>query len=319
MNIIRKTIASIDSWQRRRSFTAFPYAVIKKYGEDQASYQAALLTYYGFLSLFPLLLVLTTLVSIFGGQNEALGRTVVDAMTDYFPVFGEQLSSNIQGIDKGGGPLVIGILLTLYGARGVADVFRTGVNHIWQTPRLDRDGFPVGLGKSFAIIAIGGIGFLLANITSGFAAAAGQGLIFRGAALLLNVFILYWLFKIILNLSLAKKVLAKNVRSAALTAAVGLVFLQVVGTIVVTNQLNNLDAVYSYFAVALGLLFWLYLQSQVIYYAVEIASVRTLKLYPRGMQDSNLTEADERALERQAVREKRLDDEKITAKVRRKA
>src|SRR5687767_4395966 len=135
MNKLQQIIASVDTWQRKRSFTAFPYAVIKKYGEDEAGYQAALLTYYGFLSLFPLLLVITTLVSLFGDQSEVLRTTVVSAITDYFPVFGDQLSSKIQGIDKSGAPLIIGIILTLYGARGVADVFRTGVNHIWQTPR----------------------------------------------------------------------------------------------------------------------------------------------------------------------------------------
>jgi YihY family inner membrane protein len=314
MNILQKTISPIDSWQRRHYYAAFPYAVVKKYGEDEAGYQAALLTYYGFLSLFPLLLVLTTLVTILGGENDALRRTVLSAMTDYFPVFGDQLSNKIQAIDKSGGPLVVGIILTLYGARGVADVFRTGVNHIWQTPRTKRDGFPIGLGKSFAIIFIGGFGFLLANITSAFAAEAGEGLVFRGLAILLNIFILFWLFRILLNLSLAKSVPARSMRSGAITAAIGLVFLQIVGTKILTTQLESLDAVYSYFAVALGLLFWLYLQSQVIYYAVEVSSVRSLKLYPRGMQDFDLTSADKRALGHQAEREQRVEDEKITTK-----
>ena len=300
MNILQKIITSIDRWQRQRPQTSFPYAVIKKYGEDEAGYQAALLTYYGFLSLFPLLLILTTLATIFGGQNEAFRETVVGGLTNYFPIFGEQLSGQIQGINKSGAPLVIGILFTLYGARGVADAFRLGVNNIWQIPRTQRDGFPLAMGKSLAIIIVGGGGFLVASISSGFAAAAGAGLPFRISALFINVFVLFWLFRFLINISLPKRTGATHTRAGALSAAVGLVFLQSIGGIILAQQLKSLDAVYSYFALALGLLFWLYLQAQVVYYAVEIASVRTLKLYPRGMSDADLTPADRRAYDRQA-------------------
>ena len=98
MNILDKTVAKIDNWQRNRRFPAFVYSVIKKYGEDQAGYQAALLTYYGFLSLFPLLLVLTTLVGIFGGEQSDVKRIVFDGLNTYFPMFGNQLSGHVQGI-----------------------------------------------------------------------------------------------------------------------------------------------------------------------------------------------------------------------------
>ncbi len=318
MNILQKTIAKIDRWQRRHKFTAFPYAVIKKYGEDEAGHQAALLTYYGFLSLFPLLLVITTLLTIFGGQNEELRNAVANATADYFPTFSQQLTNSVEGIDKNGIQLVIGILFTLYGARGVADAFRKGVNHIWQTPRAERDGFPLSLGKSLAIIIVGGLGFLTASVSSGIASAVGRGFPFVLLAIAVNIFILFWLFKFLLNFSLPSKVPNRHMRAGAISAAVGLVILQLSGNFILGRQLGNLDAVSSYFALVLGLLFWIYLQAQVVFYSVEIASVRSLNLYPRGIRKEDLTEADKRAYSRQASREQQVEKETITTRFRKK-
>ena len=307
MKILEKIIGIIDSWQRRHPAVAFAYAVIKKYGEDEAGYQAALLTYYGFLSLFPLLLVLTTLVGIIGGHNEAFKNTIIGGLTSYFPMFSSQLSGHIQTIHKSGAPLIIGILFTLYGARGVADAFRSGVNHIWQVPRAKRIGFPLSIIKSLIIISVGGTGFLLASITSGYAASAGHGLLFRALSVAVNLLILFWLFRLLLNLALPANVPFRQTRSGAAAAAIGLVLLQTTGGFVLSRELKSLDAVYSYFALALGLLFWLYLQAQTTYYAVEIAAVRSLKLYPRGMQVCNFTEADKRVNRRLKSHERQIE------------
>ena len=313
MNRLQTILTAIDKWQRRHRAIAFPYAVIKKYGEDEAGYQAALLTYYGFLSLFPLLLVLTTLVSAFGGNHEALKQTVLHGLTSYFPSFGDQLSK-VQSIHKNGLALVVGILFSIYGARGVADAFRNGVNHIWETPKSQRPGFPKANLQSLAIVGIGGGGFLLASISSAVAAGAGHGILFRLLSVALNLFILFWVFRLLLNLALPDHLPSRNTRSGAAAAAIGLVVLQLLGGLILKNELKNLNAVYSIFALSLGLLFWLFLQAQMIYYAVEIASVRSFRLYPRGIQVSDMTAADKRVNRRQVLREKQLESEIVNPK-----
>ena len=313
MNQFQPIVTAVDNWQRRRRWVAFPYAVVKKYGEDEAGYQAALLTYYGFLSLFPLLLVLTTLVGIVGGDHETLKQTILQGLTNYFPSFGDQLSK-IQSIQKNGAALIVGILFSLYGARGVADAFRNGVNHIWETPKSQRPGFPKANLQSLAIIGVGGGGFLLASISSAVAAAAGHGPLFRIISIVLNLFILFWVFRLLINLALPNHLPSRNTRSGAAAAAIGLVTLQLLGNLILKNELRNLNAVYSIFALSLGLLFWLYLQAQTIYYAVEIASVRSMKLYPRGFQATDMTAADKRVFKRQVAREKQLETETISPK-----
>ena len=316
MNIIQASIYKIDQFQRRNHGLAFIYAVIKKYGDDEAGYQAALLTYYGFLSLFPLLLVLTTVVGVLASSHPHLQNTVINATTSYFPTIGSQLSAHVHGLHKTGLALLVGVLFTLYGARGVADAFRHGVNHIWRVPITDRDGFPKAQLKSITLVLVGGLGLILASISTTIAASVGHGADFRVLSLAVNLFVLFWLFAFLLNITLPNHLTLKNVRSGAATAAVGLMILQLLGRYLLARELKSLDALYSNFALALGLLFWIYLQAQVLYYAIEVTSVHTGAFWPRSLSGKDLTSADKRAYRGLATKEKAFDHEEVTAEFR---
>ncbi len=280
-------LARIDAWQQRHPWPAVVYAVIRKYGEDHAGQQAALLTYYAFLSLFPLLLVVTTLASVIISQRPGLQQDIIQSVTNYFPVLGDQLSAHINTLHKSGLPLVIGIAFTLYGTRGVADAFRRGVQNIWHVPKSQRETFPKTIPHSLSIIVIGGLGFITASILTGLAGSAGNGIPFRLLSLAVNLFVLFWLFTFLLAMCLPRRVPLKDIRSGALSAALGLVTLQAVGGYLVKTELRHLDALYSYFAVALGLLFWIYLQAQLLYYAITLSAVRAQRLWPRSMYENS--------------------------------
>lgn len=292
MNIIDKITGSIDSFQRKYHFTGFTYGVIKKYGEDKSGYQAALLTYYGFLALFPLLLVLTTLAGIIADGQPHLKTTIITGMTHYFPVLGSQLSDHISTLHKSGIALVVGIIFTLYGARGVADVFRRGVLHIWHEPEDKSEAFLKKIAKNLSIVIVGGLGLLAASILAGVASAAGHGILFRALSIAVNMIVLFLLFSFLINASLPRHVTLKETRPGALTAAVGLVVLQWLGTYLLTRELKSLDAIYSTFAISLGLLFWIYLQAQLLYYAVTVAAVSSKHLWPRSLTGKNPTNVD---------------------------
>lgn len=284
VTMLQKAIRTIDNFQERHLVLAFPFAVIKRYGDDQAGSQSALLTYYSFLALFPLLMVLTTVTSLLIGSHPGLEKTVLESVTDYFPLLGSQLADHVHSLHKSGLALIVGILFTLYGARGAADAFRQGMQHVWHIPKAEQAGFPKSTLKNLAMIAVGGSGFILASIIAGIAAAAGHGLAFRGLAVAVNVFVLFWVFTFLINFSLPPRISIKQVSIAAAVAAIGLVILQSAGGYILAQQLKELDALYSYFAVALGLLFWIYLQAQMIYYAAEIAVVKSQKLWPRSLK-----------------------------------
>ena len=124
MNMVNSLIQKLDNIQQRYRLPAFVYAVIKKYGEDETGYQAALLTYYAFLSLFPLLLILITLTDTLASSHPQLQADIIKSTTNYFPVLGGQLSARVHGLHKNGLALVIGLLFIFYGTRGVAAAFR---------------------------------------------------------------------------------------------------------------------------------------------------------------------------------------------------
>ena len=69
----------------------FPLAVLYKFIDDQGIYLAALITYYGFLSLFPLLLLLASALGFALRNDEELRQQILDSTLSQFPVIGEQL------------------------------------------------------------------------------------------------------------------------------------------------------------------------------------------------------------------------------------
>ena len=81
-------LARIDAWQRRHPRAAFVVAVVKKFGDDRASSHAALMAYYAFLSLFPLLLAFTSILGFVLEGDPALQEDIVDSALARIPVIG---------------------------------------------------------------------------------------------------------------------------------------------------------------------------------------------------------------------------------------
>lgn len=281
---IVKRIRKIDNFQQSHAVTAFGFAVIKKYGDDQGGYKAALLTYYGFLSLFPLLLIVTTVAQWTLGGDSHLKQSIISGATTYFPIIGNQLQHNVHGFSKTGLPLIIGLLVLIYGLRGVADAFRQMVNDVWRVPATDRSGYFPALARSFSIVAVGGLGFLSAAVVASYATAHGHGPLLRVLFITVSAVLLFASFLFVIKTALNRSTkMFKNIWVGAAVATVGLLILQSLGGYIITHELKNLDNLYGTFAVVLGLLFWLYLQTQLVVYAVEIDTVRVLKLWPRSI------------------------------------
>jgi membrane protein len=284
MDGIQKKLQRLDAFQQRHALTAFPLAVLKKFGDDQAGYQAALITYYAFVSLFPLLMVAFSLLPLVLGDRPDLSDQVAKAVFDYFPVVGDDLQRNIHTLKAHGWALVIGLLFALYGARGIANVLQDVSNTIWQIPKNKRPGFPFNMLRSLGIIVVGGLGLIATTIILGIVAAnsdwgwAGK-LVAAAAALALNT-VLFWG---IARLATSPKVPDKALLVGAVTSACFWLILQVGGTTLLINQLRGSSALYGIFAVVLGLLFWLYLQAEAYVYALEVNVVKQKKLWPTAL------------------------------------
>ncbi len=108
---IDNILGRIDRFQQSRRIPSIIFAIIRKYGDDNAGYLASLITYYGFLSLFPLLLAATSLISIADSYHLPFAANVTAALANNFPLIGQELQNNVHGLKSSGLSLVIGIAL----------------------------------------------------------------------------------------------------------------------------------------------------------------------------------------------------------------
>lgn len=246
---------------------------------------AALLTYYGFLSLFPLLLVGSAILQILSFNNSGFKDTVINHATQYFPVLGEHLQSNLESLSGTKAVLFISIVFTIWGAKGIADIFQFSLNHIWGVPHPDRPGFIKRSLKSLGIILLAASGFIAAAFLSSLATTYNQDAVFRTLSILVSVSVLFCVFWALFKWGLAgpKAYKEKAVMYSAVCAAIGIQLLQTIGVLLVSRQLKHLNTFYGSFGATLALLFWIYLQAQIVVYAAEIGSVFDKGKWPRNL------------------------------------
>ena len=309
----QRLLRRIDAVQRRKPWLAFPIAVFKKFGDDQAGNLAALLAYYAFLSIFPLLLVLVTVLGMVLHGNEALQNKVVGSALAQFPVIGPQLQSHVHSMATHavGLPLAVGIIGTFLGARGVAMAAQTAFNSVWVIPFTDRPGFPFSWLRSFALILVVGIGLIATTIISGLAGGVGHtvsGIGAQVAAVAVSLIANFGVFWLAFHLATARIVRWREHLLGAILTAIVWQVLQTAGGYVVAHQLAHASSLYGIFGIVLGLIAWLYLQAQATLYAVEANVVYARRLWPRSLFPPPLTVQDRQAYTLYAEREVRNPD-----------
>lgn len=79
MNPVEGVVRRVDRFQQTHRPLAIGFGVIKKFGDDRAGSLAALIAYYGFLAVFPLLLMLTTVLGFVMDRNSSLRASVLNS------------------------------------------------------------------------------------------------------------------------------------------------------------------------------------------------------------------------------------------------
>src|SRR4051812_40501266 len=157
----------VDAFQQRHSWVGFPLAVVYKFFDDQGGYLAALITYYGFLSVFPLLLLLSSVLGFVLQGNPNLQQQILDSALAQFPVIGQQLGDP-QGLRGSTLAVIIGLIGSLYGALGVAQATQNAMNTMWAVPRNHRPNPFASRGRSLLLLGVGGLTFIVTSTLSGF-------------------------------------------------------------------------------------------------------------------------------------------------------
>ena len=311
----------LDGFQQRHHAAGFPLAVIYKFTDDQGGFLAALVAYYGFLSLFPLLLLLVTVLGFVLGGDPQAQQQVLTSTLSQFPIIGDQIRQNVGGLHGSGAGLVVGILGSLYGGIGVAQAAQNAMNVLWSVPRNSRPNPVKGRLRSLVAVLVLGSGFVLTTVLSGLFAGGGAfgaelGHAARAVAIVVAVLGNAWLFVLAFRYLPAHRIPVRHVVPGALTAAVVWQALQAVGTYYVSTSLKHASQVYGLFGLVLGLLGWLYLAALLTVLCAEINVVRSRRLWPRALLTPftdavDLTRADEQTYAATAAAQRNKGFEQI--------
>jgi inner membrane protein YhjD len=299
---------ALDRLQRRRRGLAFPLAVLKKLSDDHGANLAALIAYYGFFSLFPLLLVLVTGLGYVLRGNPDLYDRIVKGALGQFPVIGRDIK--VHALDGRATALAVGIVGALWAGLGITLAGQRAMDQVWDIPKRERSDWFMSRVRGLLILVV--LGTLNVAITTAVGllvgGLGGVGLRVAGFALfaLLDV-VLFWA---VFRLLTSEEVPTRDMLVGIVVAAVGWALLQTLGGIYVNHVVRRASPTYGFFAIVIGLLSWLYLGAQLLLLAAETNVVRVRRLWPRSLFDP-ATAADMKALRAVARVEERRDGERV--------
>jgi uncharacterized BrkB/YihY/UPF0761 family membrane protein len=313
-NPIERPLRVLDDWQQRHRVSAILVAVVKKFGDDQAGNFVALLTYYAFVSTFPLLLVLVTVTEIVLGSHPELRRQLLDTALSEFPIAGPTLQQSVRTPSGSGLALVVGLAAAFWGGSGLAGTMQTVLNSLWMVPKRQWPGFPWNYLRSIALLLLLGIGVVLSALMAAFAGAGHVlGLSGTGVHLLtivLTTVVYCGLFLLGFRLALSRQVPTRDLVLGAVLSGIAWQVLLTLGGTLATHLFRSRE-VTGVFALVLGLLGWFALQATVTVYVVELDVVRTRHLWPRALAQPPLTQADEEYLRASAEAQARRPEQRV--------
>jgi membrane protein len=317
-------VTRLDHYQRRHSWVGMPLAVAYKYIEDQGGYLAVLITYYAFLSLFPLLLLLISILGFVLEGDRHLQQQALHSALRQFPVIGQQIGDSVNPIHGSIAAVIAAVIGTLYGGTGVAQAMQHALNTVWAVPKDTRPNPLRSRLRSLVLLLVLGTGLLATTVLSALATSlqtylggngAGRVYIQIGAGLVgaaVNVV----LFVVTFRLLTARQVTTAQVRVGAMIAGIGWQVLQLIGTYFISHQLRGASASYGVFGTVLGIFAFLYVAAVLVVFCAEANVVRSKKLWPRSLlspfaDDVSLNSQDRRTYTSYATSQRNKSFEEI--------
>ena len=289
----------IDLFQRRHAWIAFPLAVRKKYAEDRGGYVAAMITYYAFFSLFPLLIVGATLVGFVVQGDAALQERLARSALGQIPLIGSDL--RVNSLTGSSAALVLGLAVSLWAGMKVFVAAESAARWIWYERDRRVAGFFRARLRAFELLVVIGGGALVATALTAARAASYEGRPASEPLVFLSLAADFGLFWIASRLLAPPDVGWRQLAAGAAVGAGAWAILQEVGDMFVSHVLTTASVTYGTFAGVIGLLSFIYLAVTAAVVATEINVVAARGLWPRGVapfERSSPTRGDERAAAR---------------------
>ena len=313
MNPIERAVRVVDRAQQRHTVPGVLFAVIKKYGDDTAGNLATVLAFSGFITLFPLLLLLVTILGLVLSSDTHLRNEILNSTFTQFPLMGSELRTNVHALHRSSMiGLIISIGLLLYGSLGLAQNGIYAMEQIWNLPGVERSNFLKRTGRSIEFIALLGVGLVVSTfLTAVGTNASSRPFLLDAGAVVLSLMVSCLQFISAYRVLTPPVVKTKSLLPGAAFAGVGWTVLQALGTYLVGHTLRNTSATYGVFAFVLGLVFWISLVVRLVVYSSELNVVLSRRLWPRSIVQPPLTRADREVLAAQAEQNRRRPEQRV--------
>jgi YihY family inner membrane protein len=294
---LHAVIATVDAWQRRHPQAGLPIAVAKKFAEDGATRLAALIAYYAFFSLFPLLLAFVSVLGFVLQHDPTLRDDVVNTVLSEVPVAGAQLRDHLHPLAGSGVAVAVGLAGALWAGLAVTLAVIRAFATIWDVPRTGQPNGVRARARGLAALVV-----LAATLIASTAAA---GLVIggsirpgaeRGAGIALALATDGAFFLALFALLTPRPWRVPDLLPGVGLAVFGWLVLESVGGWYVNHTVAGASAIYGSFALVIGLLSWFWLGSQLLLVAAELNIVLSRHLWPRSLS-GDLEPADRLVLE----------------------
>jgi YihY family inner membrane protein len=308
MDVLRP-VRAFDRSQQRHRWLAVPLAVVKKFSDDGAGGLAALIAYYAFFSLFPLLLVFVTVLGYVFHGDSGVEKSIENSVLGHFPVIGNEVRSH--RLSGNAVAVVVGVLVSLWAGMGVVQAAQNALDRVWAVPFKERPDFLRRRLRGLLLLVVLGSIFVVSTVLSG-VVSAGLGSVGIkaggiGLSLLLNVSLFTAAFRMLTSAAVPTRCLWLGAVIGGLLWEV----LQVAGGAYVNHVIRHASNTYGVFATVIGLLAWLHLGAQATLYAAEVNVVMLRRLWPRSLLGPPSEPADRDTLRALAQVEERSDHERV--------
>ncbi len=300
---IESFIRRVDKFQQDHGIFGFPFAVVQKFGNDQAGAKAALVAYYGLFALFPLLLVFTTILGYALHDNKKLQEDLINSALGNFPIIGPELNSHTHALTGSVGAVVVGSILLVYGAVGLGLATQSAMNVVWNIPYVRWPSIYLRYLRALGVLVLLALSTIGVTVLTGFATLVSHGWIARVLLVVGSLVVNFGLILLAFNLTTAVALKWRDIYFGAALATVFWQTLQVIGSWYIGRELQHATNTYGFFAIVIVLLSWIYLGAQLFLLAAEINVVKRFRLWPRSMTQPPLIAADRLVFERLAQME----------------
>jgi membrane protein len=303
--LVNRVIAWADGMQRRHGVLGFPYAVVKKYGDDEGGRHAALITYYGFLSIFPLLLLGVAILSRVLADHADLRRRLIDEIVP--KALRPTIEHSLATLPTSTVPFVVGLVSLLLAGTGVVFSAYQTLNHVAAVRHRRRLSYFVRYLRVFAVLATVMAGALaVGTLTVVATALPGERGVERAAAVAGSALVVFGVLLLGTKLLLARPAPIRVLWPGAVLGAAAVTVVLNLGAPLLARLVTKAGPVYGSFATVAGIFALLYLVGRALVYAAEVAAVRYARLWPRTLDLNRPTAADARALALLAREQERI-------------